>query len=117
MLTPAKGDYASVHLNAEARQVADAWIRPRTKPLPTSVSRTAEPPLARAWAHPHDVGEREHTEDRDGCRHADSRAEVRQAPAGTPASQPGKGIPPPSGNMREGHGVELEPGNDPEAAI
>jgi hypothetical protein len=25
MLTPAKGDYASVHLNAEARQVADAW--------------------------------------------------------------------------------------------
>src|SRR6266481_3453786 len=25
MLTPAKGDYASVPLNAEARKVADAW--------------------------------------------------------------------------------------------
>jgi len=41
MMTPAKGDYASVPLNAEATRVADAWDPQRTKPPENSAAPTA----------------------------------------------------------------------------
>jgi len=43
MVTPAKGDYASVPLNPEGRKVADGWTPPKTKPPANSAGPMVRP--------------------------------------------------------------------------
>ncbi len=73
MMTPAKGDYASVPLNAEGKRVADTWD-------PAKDEREGNQ-LPRIWrrqhpAHPgapaRHLGKRQHAAHGHRCRHADA---------------------------------------------
>ena len=43
MVTPPKGDYASIPINAEAKKVADAWDPAKDEAAASSARPTAHP--------------------------------------------------------------------------
>ena len=78
MVTPPKGDYASVPLNAEGRRVADTWD-PSKDGLVRGLRRGR--PDAHARPPAHHVGRRQHAEDRERRRPADAAAALRRGAA------------------------------------
>src|SRR5687767_14877 len=78
MVTPQKGDYASVPLNAKGR--ACRRVGPES-PGPGLQGVRCAGPDADAAASSHFVGRQPHAQDRDGSRQADPAAPLRRAGA------------------------------------
>ena len=75
MVTPPKGDYASVPISPEGRKVADTWDASKDG---SCLAFGAAGLMRDADAAAHHLGKREHAEDRHRQRSADAAARVRQ---------------------------------------
>ena len=85
MITPAKGDYANIPLNAAGRKIADAVGSGEGSGCRRSVPRLRRArDHARARPSADHLAGRQHAQDRDRCRDADAAAALRGAEHGAP---------------------------------
>src|SRR5436853_7443360 len=90
MVTPAKGDYASVPLNAEGRRVADAWDPAKDEAAGNQCKAYGAAAIMRVPGNLHMTWENDNTLRIDtdaGLQTRQFRYAALQAPAGEPAWQ------------------------------
>jgi len=107
MMTPAKGDYASVPLNADAARVADTWDPARDEAAGEQCRSYGAPAIMRVPGRLHITWQDDATLRID----TDAGSQTRLLRFGVPGQTRSPGLTPPSPRRRRGRDSRLRSGN------